>query len=155
MNGPASRLHSAGRVLGGLLLCGFFGAGNAALAQTSGAAQGRSRSPGQGRDGGTAGATDSAKGGAKGGAQARRGQAQDPPRAGVKRQREPSAAYQESLRRTVEKRRERRARRAQGQADARAAIGAIVPWPMPPALIIRHTPDVHAEVGSLLDGLRR
>jgi hypothetical protein len=151
MNGPASRLHSAGRVLGGLLLCGLFGAGNAALAQTSGTEQGRSRSRGQGRDGGAAGATDSAKGGA----QARRGQAQDPPRAGAQRQREPSAAYQESLRRTVEKRRARRARRAQGQAEARAAIGAIVPWPMPPALIIRHTPDVHAEVGSFLDGLRR
>ena len=36
-----------------------------------------------------------------------------------------------------------------------AAVGAIVPWPMPPALIIRHTREVHGEVGSLLYGLRR
>ena len=34
-------------------------------------------------------------------------------------------------------------------------VGAIVPWPMPPALIIRQTPQVHDEVGSLLDVLRR
>ena len=72
----------------------------------------------------------------------------------VERQREPSAAYQESVRRTVERRRRAARHRAQGQADAQAAIGAIVPWPMPPALIIRHTPDVHAEVGAFLSGLR-
>ena len=36
-----------------------------------------------------------------------------------------------------------------------AAVGAIVPWPMPPALIIRHTREVHGEVDSLLYGLRR
>ena len=34
-------------------------------------------------------------------------------------------------------------------------VGAIVPWPMPPALIVRQTPQVHDEVGSLLDVLRR
>jgi hypothetical protein len=68
--------------------------------------------------------------------------------------REFSEAYRESLRRTVEKRRELRARRKTG-SEAAAPPGAIVPWPMPPALIIRHTPDVHGEVGSFLDILRR
>ena len=62
---------------------------------------------------------------------------------------EPSAAYRESLRRTVEKRRQRRALRRQGQSYSSGAVGAIVPWPMPPALIIRHTREVHGEVGAL------
>jgi hypothetical protein len=34
-------------------------------------------------------------------------------------------------------------------------IGAIVPWTMPPALIIRHTPQVHDEIESLLGLLRK
>ncbi len=68
---------------------------------------------------------------------------------------EPSADYQASIRQTVERRRQRRARRQQNAAADSAAVGAIVPWPMPPALIIRHTPEVHGEVGSLLYGLRR
>jgi hypothetical protein len=68
--------------------------------------------------------------------------------------REFSEAYRESLRRTVEKRRELRARRRSG-AEASQPPGAIVPWPMPPALIIRHTPEVHGEVGNFLDILRR
>jgi len=34
-------------------------------------------------------------------------------------------------------------------------VGAIVPWPMPPALVIRHTPQVHNEIESFLDLLRR
>jgi hypothetical protein len=68
---------------------------------------------------------------------------------------EPSAAYQESLRQTVERRRQRRARRQQNAGDSAAAVGAIVPWPMPPALIIRHTPEVHGQVDSFLYGLRR
>jgi len=68
---------------------------------------------------------------------------------------EPSAAYQESLRQTVERRRQRRARRQQNAGDSAAAVGAIVPWPMPPALIIRHTPEVHGQVDSFLFGLRR
>jgi hypothetical protein len=68
----------------------------------------------------------------------------------------PSAEYQESIRKTVEKRRQRRARRAQAQGlDDPRPVGAIVPWPMPPALIIRQTPQVHGEVDSLLGGLRR
>lgn len=70
--------------------------------------------------------------------------------------REPSGAYQASIRKTLEKRRERRARRAQAQGFAdKPPTGAIVPWPMPPALIIRHTPEVHGEVDSLLGQLRR
>jgi hypothetical protein len=68
--------------------------------------------------------------------------------------REFSQAYQESLRRTVEKRRELRSRRRAGSA-AFQPPGAIVPWPMPPALIIRQTREVHGEVGSFLDVLRR
>jgi hypothetical protein len=68
--------------------------------------------------------------------------------------REPSKEYQESIRKTVEQRRRRRARRGQ-DPDGPRPVGAIVPWPMPPALIIRQTPQVHDEVGSLLGGLRR
>jgi hypothetical protein len=67
----------------------------------------------------------------------------------------PSADYQESLRKTVERRRQRRARRQQNAGEAAGAVGSIVPWPMPPALIIRHTRDVHGEVSSLLSGVRR
>ncbi len=67
---------------------------------------------------------------------------------------EPSEAYRDSIRQTVEKRRQRRARRGQGMDDA-MAVGAIVPWPMPPALIIRHTPQVHDEIESLLGLLRK
>jgi hypothetical protein len=70
--------------------------------------------------------------------------------------REPSPAYRDSLRKTLEKRRQRRARLAQGQGlDGARPIGAIVPWPMPPALIIRHTPEVHGEVDSLVGRLRK
>jgi hypothetical protein len=61
-----------------------------------------------------------------------------------------AARKQAELRRTVEKKRERRAR-----AASRRQPNAIVPWPMPPALIIRATPDVHDEVDSLLWLLRR
>jgi hypothetical protein len=91
------------------------------------------------------------------GAAAPGGRVQDPGRAPTQPRDEPSAAYRESLRRTVERRRQRRARRGQQQEPGAAsgAIGAIVPWPMPAALIIRHTPDVHGEVGSFVDGLRR
>jgi hypothetical protein len=60
-----------------------------------------------------------------------------------------SAAYQASLRRTVELRRQRRMGRAE------RPVGAIVPWPVPPALIIRQTPEVHDEIGDLLRALRR
>jgi hypothetical protein len=67
----------------------------------------------------------------------------------------PSADYQASIRKTVERRRGRRARRQQNAGDDSGAVGAIVPWPMPPALIVRHTREVHGEVGSLLYGLRK
>jgi hypothetical protein len=60
-----------------------------------------------------------------------------------------SAAYRESLRRTVELRRQRE------QARAERAVGTIVPWPAPPALIIRQTPEVHDEIRGLLRALRR
>jgi hypothetical protein len=70
--------------------------------------------------------------------------------------REPSREFQDSIRKTVEKRRQRRALRAQalGTVDGQPP-GAIVPWPMPPALIIRQTPPVHDEIDSLLGQLRR
>ena len=76
-----------------------------------------------------------------------------PPADAAARAAQPSAAYQESMRQTVERRRQRRARRQQNAGDATGAVGAIVPWPMPPASIIRHTREVHGEVDSLLYGL--
>jgi hypothetical protein len=67
---------------------------------------------------------------------------------------EPSEAYRESIRRTIELRRQRRSRQGQARA-ASSPVGGIVPWPMPPALVIRHTPQVHDEVESFLGLLRR
>jgi hypothetical protein len=51
----------------------------------------------------------------------------------------------------------RRARREQQQAQGMppAAVGAVVPWPMPPELVIRQTPDVYSEITALLSALRR
>lgn len=100
---------------------------------------------------------------AAGAAQARaKARGQKPPVAAAApaARREPSEEFQASIRKTVEQRRRRRARRAAAGAAGRGPddprpVGAIVPWPMPPALIIRQTPQVHDEVGSLLDGLRR
>ena len=65
-----------------------------------------------------------------------------------------SEAYRESIRRTVEKRRKLRAGRGQGTGDS-LPVGGIVPWPMPAALIIRHTPQVHDEIESFLVLLRK
>ena len=62
---------------------------------------------------------------------------------------EPSAEYRAVLRRTLELRKERKRDRAT------APVGKIVPYPMPPSLIIRHTREVHGEVESLLRLLRR
>ncbi len=142
-------LMPSGWVLGSLLLCGAFCATGEVCAQTR--APGKNTSPpgaqGQKRAAEQGGKTDRHDANAPGGA----GQAPD----GAARAGEPSAAYRESLRQTVERRRQRRARRQQGAADASRAIGAIVPWPMPPALIIRHTREVHGEIESLSDGLRR
>jgi hypothetical protein len=60
---------------------------------------------------------------------------------------EPSPEYQAGLRRTLELKRQRR-------AAARAPVGAIVPYPMPPALIVRQTRENHEEIQGLLDLLR-
>jgi hypothetical protein len=89
-----------------------------------------------------------------GGQVAGKGQAQTGNAAQMPARREFSEAYRESLRRTVEKRRELRARRRLG-SEASQPSGAIVPWPMPPALIIRQTRKVHGEISSFLDVLRR
>jgi hypothetical protein len=62
---------------------------------------------------------------------------------------EPSPEFRAGVRRTAELRKQRRRDRA-----ARTP-GAIVPYPFPPALIIRHTPEVHDEVRALLNLLRR
>jgi hypothetical protein len=72
--------------------------------------------------------------------------ATDPPPASAG---EFSAAYQASLRRTVELRRQRRLDRAE------PPVGTIVPWPAPPTLIIRQTPEVHDEIRGLLRVLRQ
>ncbi len=60
---------------------------------------------------------------------------------------EPSEAYKAGLKRTLELRRQRR-------GTARASVGAIVPYPMPPALIVRQTPENHDEIRALLGLLR-
>jgi len=153
MDGSARRRRSAWQVLAGLLFCGTFCAEDAARAQTSASGKSQSQERSQARNGEATGqsGTDRAGAGAPG------GRVQGPGRAQTQPQNEPSAAYRESLRRTVEKRRQRRARRGQQQEQGTApgAIGAIVPWPMPPALIIRQTPDAHGEVGAFIGGLRR
>jgi hypothetical protein len=61
---------------------------------------------------------------------------------------EPSEEYKAGLRKTLERRKQRRMA-GPGQAD-----GLIVPYPMPPALIIRQTRENHDEIQSLLDMLR-
>ena len=68
---------------------------------------------------------------------------------GQDRNRGPSPAFQAELRKTLEQRRARRTRTGMRPPNA------IVPWPMPPALIIRATPEVHDEIESLLGKLRR
>ncbi len=62
---------------------------------------------------------------------------------------EPSPEYRAVLRRTLELRKGRRGIRAA------APVGKIVPYPLPPSLIIRHTREVHGEIESLLGLLRR
>jgi hypothetical protein len=140
MDRPFSRTSLSSFSLAGSLLLGmFFAVPIDARAQTS--AQG--------------GSTTSQKGGAAAPAGADRRGAKPAPAAGAARPRnEPSEAYRESIRRTVERRRERRANRGQGMGDSHPT-GGIVPWPMPPALIIRHTPQVHNEIESFLDLLRK
>jgi hypothetical protein len=67
---------------------------------------------------------------------------------GQDRNRGPSPAFRAELRKTLEQRRARRTR-----AGVRPP-NAVIPWPMPPALIIRATPEVHDEIESLLVKLR-
>jgi hypothetical protein len=62
---------------------------------------------------------------------------------------EPSPQYRAGLERTAELRKQRRRDRTVRPP------GAIVPYLFPPALVIRHTPEIHDEVRCLLDPLRR
>jgi hypothetical protein len=146
MNGPAIRLVRALCFLGGLLACGAICASGEACAQAQKPAQGEPKAKAESTkdrssEAGKAAKRDGSSSGRLAKPPAGRG--------------EPSAAYQESVRQTVERRRERRARRQQNAGNSALAPGAIVPWPMPPALIVRHTREVHGEVDSLLYGLRR
>ncbi len=68
----------------------------------------------------------------------------------IAQQGRPSARFRAELRRTLEKRRQLRTSRTGIRPP-----NAIVPWLMPPALIIRATPDVHDEIQSLLGTLRK
>ena len=61
---------------------------------------------------------------------------------------EPSEEYKQGLRKTLERRRQRR------QAGATRADGMIVPYPMPPALIVRQTPETHDEIQVFLNLFR-
>jgi hypothetical protein len=142
MDRPVSRpTISSNLVAGSFLLAMSFAATGVVRAQTSG--QGgstNSRSQGAGPSGGVD----------RRGANPAPGTAQkaEQPR------NEPSQAYRESIRRTVEKRRQRRVKRQQAMGDS-SPIGGIGMWPMPPALIIRQTPQVHDEIETLLGVLRR
>jgi len=142
MDRPATRQSLSPLLLAGSLLLGLlFVAAGDAQAQTSG--QGGSTTSRGGPAASPAGADLRGANPAAGAA----------PGAGKPRN-EPSQAFRDSIRRTVEKRRQRRANRGQGMGDPRP-VGAIVPWSMPPALIIRHTPQVHDEIESLLKLLRK
>ena len=149
MDGPVIRFRPAEWLLGGLLFWGAICTTSQVRAQRESPAQKGNADQARGQKSGAfeAGKTDRL------GADAQRNAARRTA-GGAARPGEPSAAYRESLRRTVERRRQRRARR-QNAGDASQAAGAIVPWPLPPALIIRHTREVHGEVDSLLYGLRR
>ena len=64
---------------------------------------------------------------------------------------EPSPEFRANLRRTLELRKQRR----RPVAALPQPAGAIVPYPFPPALIIRHRPEVHDEIDAFLEALRR
>ena len=140
-------------MLAGFLACVISGAGAPARAQS------QTPAPGQAQPEGSRPAARPGSGVKPAGESVRKTKKAAPARAKAKAQdprREPSEARKEEIRKTVEQRRQRRARRAQGRGvDDLRPVGAIVPWPMPPALIIRQTPQVHDEVGSLFDVLRR
>ena len=136
MDGPKSRPRLSPCLLAGPLVAGILCAAHA-----------RAQTPD--KDGSPPGGDAAAKGeaqGAKAAAGAAQGQA--------KARKGPSEDYQESIRRTVERRRQRRARRGQATSGSVPA-GAIVPWPMPPALIIRQTRETHDEIDSFLVLLRK
>jgi hypothetical protein len=139
---PASRPSLSSCMLAGLLLSGMFPA-------ASGDAQ--AQAPRQGGSMNSQGGTAAAPAGAdRRGMKLAAGAVQGAGQPG----KEPSEAYRESIRQTVENRRQRRANRGQGTGDLRRA-GEIVLWPMPPALIIRHTSEVHDEIESLFGLLRK
>lgn len=154
MDRLSRRKRSARWLFTGLLFCGTSWQGEPARAQTTTTKKDPSSAPtkGQKRADGADARTETKT---RPAANAEQAKHQAPAKAAEPR-REPSEAYKESLRKTLEKRRQRRAQRAQAQGldDARP-VGAIVPWPMPPALIIRQTPEVHGEMNSLLGQLRR
>jgi hypothetical protein len=141
-------------LLAGLLFCGTSRQAGLVLAQSTTTQKDPSPASAKGQDRGD-GAAAGAESRARRVVDAGQEKPQAPARA-VEPRREPSEAYKESLRKTLEKRRQRRALRAQaaGSVDPQP-IGAIVPWPMPPALIVRQNPEVHGEVNSLLGQLRR
>ena len=128
---PASRPGLSSYLLASPLLLGmFFSAAGDARAQTLG----------------QRGSTNSQRGPGAADPRARN-------RAGAARPRnEPSEAYRQSIRRTLELRRQRPRQSGQGTSGP---VGGIVPWPMPPALVIRHTPRVHDEIESFLGLLRK
>jgi hypothetical protein len=136
MDSRSRRIPPAWPLWAALLACAMPGFGRPARGQTGASAKADAQPAKKGK----AGEVADAKAKAEAKAQAPR--------------REPSKEYQESIRKTVEQRRRRRARRGQ-DPDGLRPVGAIAPWPMPPALIIRQTPQVHDEVGSLLGQLRR
>lgn len=68
----------------------------------------------------------------------------------VARGAEPSPEFQANLKRTLELRKQRR-RAAAAEVQP---VGVIVPYPFPPALIIRHRPEVHNEIEAFLGALR-
>jgi hypothetical protein len=117
-------------------------------------AQARAQGPDKDKGGSPPGGDAAAKGDRPGGKGERQGAkaGAEGDQKQVKAQKGPSEEYQESIRRTVERRRERRARRGQGTGGS--VPGAIVPWPMPPVLIIRQTRETHDEIDSFLRILR-
>ncbi len=154
MSGPVLPWKTTRWFTATLLVCGLLCTTGAARAQTG--AVGQSPPPAQSQDRTAGKAAKAAGKAAKADSKAnttRPGKAKDAQDQEKKMRSEPSVAYQESIRQTVERRRARRARR-EAQAGASGAVGGIVPWPMPPALIIRHTRDVHDDIGAFLFGLR-
>jgi hypothetical protein len=61
---------------------------------------------------------------------------------------DPSPAYRAELKRTLELRRQRR------RTEVSPPVGILQTYPMPPALVIRHTRETHDEIGALLHLLR-